>query len=102
MGRRGLAEVATQCLDKAHYAANEIAKLDGYELRFAAPFFKEFAVRASRGVEAALAACRDHGILGGVPLGRFDERWKDCFLVAVTERRTKTEIDQLVAALERA
>jgi glycine dehydrogenase subunit 1 len=102
MGRRGLVEVASQCLDKAHYAADRIAKLDGYELCFTAPFFKEFTVRTSRGVAAALAACRDRGILGGVALGRFDERWQDRFLVAVTERRTKTEIDQLVAALDSA
>lgn len=99
MGKRGLAEVASQCFDKAHYAAREIARLDGYELRFAAPFFKEFVVQTSRGVEAALAACRQRGILGGVPLARFDERLDDCFLVAVTERRTKAQIDGLVAAL---
>lgn len=99
MGKRGIAEVASQCFDKAHYAASEIAGLDGYELRFAAPFFKEFVVRTSRGVTAALAACRDRGILGGVSLARSDERLSDCFAVAVTEKRTKTEIDNLVAAL---
>ncbi len=99
MGKRGLAEVASQCFDKAHYAAGEIAKLDGYELRFAAPFFKEFVVQTSRGVKGALTACRRRDILGGVPLVRFDERLDDCFLVAVTERRTKAQIDDLVAAL---
>jgi glycine dehydrogenase subunit 1 len=102
MGKRGIAEVAAQCLDKAHYAAREITRIDGYELRFPAPFFKEFVVRTSRGVKAALAACRAQGILGGVPLGQFDERLSDCFLVAVTERRTKAEIDRLVAALANA
>ena len=99
MGRRGIAEVASQCFDKAHYAAKQIAKLDGYELRFSAPFFKEFVVRTSRGVSAALAACRDRGILGGVPLHRFDDKLSDCFLVAVTEKRTKAQIDDLAAAL---
>ncbi len=102
MGRRGIAEVASQCFDKAHYAATQIAKLKGYELRFAATFFKEFVVRTSRGVEAALAACRARGILGGVPMARFDERFNDCFLVAVTEKRTRAEIDSLVAALDSA
>lgn len=99
MGRRGLSEVASQCFDKAHYAASEIAQLDGYEMRFAAPFFKEFVVRTWRDVDAAIAACRARGILGGVPLARFDERLNDCFLVAVTEKRTKAQIDELVAAL---
>ncbi len=99
MGRRGLAEVASQCFDKAHYAASEIVRLDGYEMRFAAPFFKEFVVRTSRDVDAALAACRAQSTLGGVPLARFDQRLNDCFLVAVTEKRTKDQIDVLVAAL---
>ncbi|MGB2985293.1 MAG: aminomethyl-transferring glycine dehydrogenase subunit GcvPA [Phycisphaerae bacterium] len=102
MGKRGIAEVASQCFDKAHYAANEIARLDGYALRFSAPFFKEFVVRTSRDVKAVLTTCRDHGILGGVAMARFDERLSDCFLVAVTEKRTKAEIDNLVAALENA
>jgi glycine dehydrogenase subunit 1 len=102
MGKRGIGQVASQCFDKAHYAADRIATLRGYELRFRQPFFKEFVVRTSRGVSEALAACRDRGILGGVPLGRFDERYADCFLVAVTEKRTKNEIDNLVAALDAA
>ncbi len=105
MGRRGLGQVASQCFDKAHYAASEIAGLDGYELRFPAPFFKEFVVRTARGVKTALAACRDRGILGGVPLARFDwprANYGDCFLVAVTEKRTKAQIDSLVAALRNA
>jgi len=102
VGRQGLGEIASQCFDKAHYAASAIEKLDGYELRFRASFFKEFAVRTTRGVDAAMAACRREGLLGGVPLGRFDERFDDCFLVAVTEKRTKAEIDRLVAALRSA
>lgn len=102
MGRKGLEEVASQCFDKAHYAADAIGHLDGYELKFAAPFFKEFTVRTQRGVDAALAACRARGILGGVALGRFDDDWSDCFLVAVTEKRTREEIDALVEALRSA
>ncbi len=99
MGKRGIATVASRCFDKAHYAAGEIGKLSGYELRFPAPFFKEFVVRTSRGVKAVLDACRERGILAGVPLARFDERLSDCFLVAVTEKRTRVQIDSLVAAL---
>jgi glycine dehydrogenase subunit 1 len=99
MGKLGIAKVASQCLDKAHYAADEIAKLDGYDLRFAAPFFKEFVVRTSRDVKTVLALCRKRNILAGVPLAPFDLGLSDCFLVAVTEKRTKAQIDDLVAAL---
>ncbi|MBI4719192.1 MAG: aminomethyl-transferring glycine dehydrogenase subunit GcvPA [Planctomycetes bacterium] len=102
MGRQGIAQVASQCLNKSHYAARRIAELKGYDLRFRRPFFKEFVVRSARNVKTVLAACRAKGILAGVPLVRFDERLSDCFLVAVTEKRTKAEIDGLVAALEGA
>lgn len=100
MGRQGIGKVANQCFDKAHYAAAAIANLKGYELAFAAPFFKEFTVRTTRGVDKVLATCRERGILGGVALAKFDGKYKDCFLVAVTEKRTKQEIDNLVAALD--
>jgi glycine dehydrogenase subunit 1 len=99
MSRQGLNQVATQCLDKTQYAARRIAELDGFELRFPAPFFKEFVVRTDKPVDAVLAACRGRGILAGVPLGRWFPELDDCFAVAVTEKRTRAEIDRLVAAL---
>jgi glycine dehydrogenase subunit 1 len=102
MGKQGIGKVANQCYDKAHYAAEQISKLKGFEIAFAAPFFKEFTVRTTRGVDKVLAKCRDRGILGGVPLTKFDVKHKDCFLVAVTEKRTKQEIDELVSALDAA
>ncbi len=102
MGKNGLATVASQCLDKAHYAAGRIAELDGYSLRFDQPFFKEFAVQTSRGVPKVQNHCREHGILVGASLGCWFEELDDCFTVAVTEKRSRQQIDQLVEALNRA
>lgn len=102
LGRHGIGEVASQCLNKTHYAANRITSLKGYGLRFTAPFFKEFVIKTTRGVKNVLGCCRDRGVLGGVPMARFDERLSDCFMVAVTEKRTKDEIDRLVDALDAA
>ena len=102
LGRRGLQKVASLCLAKAHYAAERIAVLEGYELRFDAPFFKEFVVRTDHDVERVLARCRDQGILAGVPLGRWFGDLQDCFLVAVTEKRGREQIDALVESLSRA
>lgn len=99
MGKLGIAQVAGLCFEKAHYLAGRIAEIRGYELRFAQPFFKEFVVRSARNVKDVLARCRERGLLAGVPLARFDERYSDCFLVAVTEKRTRAEMDELVAAL---
>ncbi|MCK4661165.1 MAG: aminomethyl-transferring glycine dehydrogenase subunit GcvPA [Phycisphaerae bacterium] len=99
MGKQGLAEAAAQCLDKSHYAAGRIAGLDGFQLRFAAPFFKEFVVQTDRDVEQVLKHCRTRNILAGVPLHQWYQDMKDCFVVAVTEKRTRKEIDALVDAL---
>jgi len=102
MGRSGIRKAASLCFDKAHYAADRIASLDGYSLQFNQPFFKEFVVRTERGVERAIDACRTRGILAGVPLGRWFDALEDCFAVAVTEKRTKAQIDALVEALDSA
>ncbi len=100
MGEEGLREVAEHSTQKAHYAARAIAELDGYELCFDRPFFKEFVVRCPRPAGEIVAQVLDEGILAGVDLGRFSKDMEDCLLVAVTEKRTKDEIDRLVAALE--
>ncbi len=100
MGRHGLAKAASLCVDKAHYAAERIAAVKGFELRFCAPFFKEFAVRTTKGVDRVMEHCRGRGILAGVPLGPWYDDLSDAFLVAVTEKRTRQDIDALVAALE--
>ncbi len=99
VGRRGAARVAALCLDKAHYAAGRIGRVDGYEPRFQAPFFKEFVVRTTRDVNRVMAHCRGKGILAGVPLGGWYPNMADSFLVAVTEKRTRAQIDALADAL---
>ena len=68
-------------------------------LRFSAPFFKEFTLRLPKppaGVVTRLARKR---ILPGVPLKPYDRTLGDCLLVAVTEQRTREEIDAYAAAL---
>jgi len=99
VGQRGIRQIAELCLHKAHYAAERIAALPGYALRFDRPFFKEFVVRSDRPVDAVLAHARSRGVLAGVALGRWFDDLQDCFAVAVTEKRSKAEIDSLVEAL---
>ena len=100
MGRRGVQEVATQCAHKAHYAATEIARVEGFSLPFSAPFFDEFVVRAP--VEASPLLdrlAREKGIDGGIALARFDSSRSNDFLVCVTEMNTRAQIDALVEGL---
>jgi glycine dehydrogenase subunit 1 len=99
MGRRGLREVAEQCLHKAHYAAEKLCSVPGYRLKFQAPFFYEFVLQCPGNARDVAKRLAEGGILGGYPLGQHYPEMEDCLLVAVTEKRTKEEIDQLAAAL---
>ncbi|MEI7554392.1 aminomethyl-transferring glycine dehydrogenase subunit GcvPA [Candidatus Chlorohelix sp.] len=101
MGKQGLHEVAEQCYHKAHYAANEIAKLPGYSLPLSGAFFNEFLVRVPN-VEKVQTACKKAGIIGGYALGNEYPQYDDCLLFCCTEMNTKEEIDCLVEALRGA
>jgi len=99
MGKQGLRETASQCLQKAHYAAERLSRVPGYQLRFSAPFFHEFVLQCPEDAEAVAARLAGQGILAGLPLGRHIPELADCLLVAVTEKRTHSEIEQFAAAL---
>jgi glycine dehydrogenase subunit 1 len=100
LGRQGVAHVAELCARKAHYARARIAALPGYELAFAAPTFNEFVVRCPVPPAEINRRLLTHGILGGLPLGRFYPEYDDCWLLCVTEQRSREEIDHLVDHLE--
>jgi glycine dehydrogenase subunit 1 len=100
MGPNGLADVANLCLQKAHYAARRLTENGRLKLAFDQPTFKEFVVRASDGnVDTLLESAYTCGIFAGLPLGRWYPELSDCLLVAVTEKRTKMEIDCLTQCL---
>ncbi len=102
LGRRGLVRVGELSTAKAHYAAERLAQVPGVTLRFGAPFFKEFVLKLPKSPEHAVAKLAKQGILAGVPLKTFDRALGDCLLVAVTEKRTKIEIDAFADALGKA
>ncbi|HEY8462048.1 MAG TPA: aminomethyl-transferring glycine dehydrogenase subunit GcvPA [Blastocatellia bacterium] len=99
MGKSGLREVAEQNAQKAHYAAKRIAGINGYRIRFSAPFFNEFVVSCPQPSEAILSRLAGKKIIGGLPLSRFFPEMKNEILMCVTETTTKREIDSLVEAL---
>lgn len=100
MGKEGLRQVATMCVQKAHYAAESISAIPGYRLAYQAPFFLEFVVETPRPAAEINERLLEQGIIGGFDLGKVDAKYKNQLLVCVTEKRTKMEIDALVAALE--
>ena len=99
MGKRGVQEVARQNMQKAHYAASAISKLDGFELKFDAPFFNEFVVRSAQSAAEVTSRLLDKKIVGGVALQRYYPEMPDSMLVCVTETARKEAIDNLVGAL---
>jgi glycine dehydrogenase subunit 1 len=101
MGKKGIRQVAELCLAKAHYAASEIDKLSGYKLRFAAPFFKEFVIQTPVSPKKIIAGLSKHNILAGVDLSGFKIGLKGCLMIAVTEKITYNQIDELVFRLSK-
>jgi glycine dehydrogenase subunit 1 len=102
MGPGGLRQAAELSTRKAHYAAEQLARVPGISLAFEGPFFKEFAIRTSKDSARVLSEVGRLGYHGGIALGRWDPDLADCILVAVTEKRTKAEIDGLAQAYARA
>ncbi len=100
VGPHGLREVAENCVRKTRFAAEAITADDRFQLAFNRPTFKEFVVRDTKGrVAELLAEATDAGLLAGLALGKWYPELSDCFLVAVTEKRTKREIEWLADAL---
>ncbi|MEN3026202.1 MAG: aminomethyl-transferring glycine dehydrogenase subunit GcvPA [Chlorobiota bacterium] len=98
LGKEGIRELALQCLQRAHYLADRIAALPGYELAIQRPFFREFLVRPPVPAERIVARGIEQGFLAGVPT-----RWVGAelegLLIAVTEKRTREEMDAFVRFL---
>jgi glycine dehydrogenase subunit 1 len=102
VGPRGLRQAAELSTRKAHYAAEQLARIDGLSLAFAGPYFKEFVIRSAKDPNRVLAEVGRAGYHGGIALGRWYPDLADGILVAVTEKRTKEEIDGLARAYAEA
>ncbi|MBI1257085.1 MAG: aminomethyl-transferring glycine dehydrogenase subunit GcvPA [Chloroflexi bacterium] len=102
MGKHGLKKVAELSYHKAHYAADQIAALPGYEVDRSLPFFHEFVVKTPVSVQKINDLLLGAGVIGGYDLGRDYPDLKDHMLICCTEVNTKEEIDLLVAMLREA
>lgn len=91
MGKEGLKEAAQISYDGAHYLYDELLKTGRFKPAFNQPFFNEFCVKYDGDVDALLKKLEENGILGGIKVGG------DTLMMAVTEKRTKDEVDNLIA-----
>ena len=91
MGRQGLKEAAELSYAGAHYMCEQLVKTGHFKLVYDKPFFNEFVVRYDGNVDKLQQRFVENGIFGGVKVA------DDQIMFAVTEKRTKEEIDRLLS-----
>ena len=101
LGRRGIVELGELLLARTHYAREARAALDGGEKLHEQPVIREFALRLDADVAAVRRRCAEQGVNPGVDLERITGREEDRggLLVAITERRSRAEIDRLAEVI---
>jgi glycine dehydrogenase subunit 1 len=104
LGRRGIVELGELLLARTHYARERLASLEGVEKLHEQPVIREFAVRLDADVAAVRRRCALEGVNPGVDLQALTGRDEDRggLLVAITERRSRADIDRLAEVLERS
>ena len=101
MGKEGLRELAQVCADKADYAQRRLTEVPGVTMRFPNRWtFNEFVLNLPVAADKVIRGLFQRGIAAGFPLGRYWPEMNNCLLVALTEKRTKEDIDYLAHALE--
>jgi glycine dehydrogenase subunit 1 len=104
LGRRGIVELGELMLARTHYARQALTAIEGVHAQHEQPVMREFALRLDADVAAVKRRCAEQGINPGVDVhalsGRADDR--GVLLVAITERRTRADIDRLAGVLASA
>jgi glycine dehydrogenase subunit 1 len=102
LGKVGLRKLAVLNLQKATYLRKKLTSIEGVTAPYSAPYFNEFVVRLPKKAKDVTSALEEKGIIAGLDLGRFDERWADDLLVCATELTTKAAMDRFARELEAA
>jgi glycine dehydrogenase subunit 1 len=104
LGRQGIVELGELLLARTHYAREKLTQLDGVEKLHSQPVIREFALRLDGDVAAVKARCAAEGVNPGVDVHALTHRPEDegVLLVAITERRSRADIDRLAGVLDAA
>lgn len=101
LGKKGLKQTAQLCADKTSYACQKLTAIKGVKPRFGEKwFFNEFVLDLPANAADVAGKLIEKGFAAGFPLSRYYEGMENSLLVAVTEKRTKQQIDMLAASLE--
>lgn len=99
MGPSGLRQVGNLSMQRAHYLAEQLTKIEGVKTPFSAPFLNEFVITTPKPSRYILEELLKNGILGGLDLSRQPPSIKDGILVAVTEMNSRAQLDHYAACL---
>jgi len=102
LGRRGIVELGELLLHRTAYARRTLAGLEGVELLHDQPVVREFAVRLDAPVAKVIERCAAEGVNPGYPLSADYEEFENGLLIAITEQRSRADIDRLAEVLEAA
>jgi glycine dehydrogenase subunit 1 len=101
LGKKGLQKVAQLCADKANYACRRLTAIPGVKPRFYGKWaFNEMVLDLPCDAADVIGKLIEKGFAAGFPLSRYYDDMENAILIAVTEKRTKQEIDMLAEALE--
>jgi glycine dehydrogenase subunit 1 len=100
LGKQGFREMSELCIQKAHYAAQQITAITGFSAAFDAPFFDEFVVNTPVPATQLESRFARADMIGGYPLGADFPGMENAMLFCVTETRTRADIDALVDVLK--
>lgn len=99
MGRHGLAQVATLCVQKAHALAKRLEAAGIPLVHPSRPFFHEFVIDCGKPAQEVAEALLEHGYLAGPPLGRWYHQRSNELLICVTEKRTPVQLENFAEKL---
>jgi glycine dehydrogenase subunit 1 len=102
LGKRGIVELGELLAKRTAYARERLTEIDGIEPLHTQPVAREFAVRLEAPVQAVLKRCADKGVNAGFALGDAYPEFVDGLLIALTERRSRQDIDRLAEVLAAA
>ena len=99
LGPKGIKEVASLNLEKAHILADKINEIEGFSLAYKKPFFNEFVINCPIPAKQVINNLAKKGILAGFDLGQIDKNFKNNLLVCATETKTEADLETFVSCL---
>jgi glycine dehydrogenase subunit 1 len=99
LGPQGFREVSERCFQNAHYLADQLSDMPGYEVIGDGPFFNEFVVKTPISPSELNRKLAERSVIGGLDLGRYEDALAGHWLLCATELNDRAAIDRLIEAL---